>query len=271
MQVDGLDVVGVHGGVGQAAGHAQAFTDGRRLKDLAGTVAAVEHHGVGAALAFDRVAAVAGIPLEGVSTDPQEGGVIPLLPVDEVLAVTADQQIGPIAAEQRVPTGPTVDGESDEAGQVPVRREAVVASVGDDVQRLGTGDVDGERLGLPTPANRTRATRSRVAAKISALALRRDLDAVDAWAALVDVGVVALVPEDPVVVAFAEALVVAVAAAEGVVLAAAEQTVSPCLAGQGVVPSLPEELVRARAACERVLIAPASQVGRGRGRWSRRG
>src|SRR5262249_55748983 len=64
VDVDGFDAVGVHGDVGDVAGEAESGAVGGEL-DLFGDVGAVEEHGVGAGLAFDGVAAVAGVPLEG--------------------------------------------------------------------------------------------------------------------------------------------------------------------------------------------------------------
>ena len=62
-----------------------------------------------------------------------------------------------------------------------------------------------------------------------------DLDGVDAGAALVEVGVVAGVPDHAVVAGLAEDLVVAVAAGQHVVARAAEQEVDAALAEQRVV------------------------------------
>ena len=80
-------------------------------------------------------------------------------------------------------------------------------------------------------------------------------------AALVEVGVVAGVPDHPVGAALAEGLVVGVAAGQRVVLAAAEQQVGAALAEQRVVAGLAEQLVGAGAAREDVVAGAAEQVG----------
>ena len=91
-----------------------------------------------------------------------------------------------------------------------------------------------------------------------------DLDGVGARAALVEVGIVAGVPDHAVVAGLAEGLVVGVAAGEGVVLGAAEEEVRAALAEEDVVAGLAEELVRAGAAGEDVVAATAEQVGAGK-------
>ena len=60
------------------------------LEDL-GAAAAVEEQRVVAGLAFDRVAAIARIPLEGVVARTHEDDVVALLAVDEVVVVAAQQ------------------------------------------------------------------------------------------------------------------------------------------------------------------------------------
>ena len=99
VEVDDLDVVGVHHDVAEVAGEAQPPAVGRGLEDL-GAATAVEQHRVGAVLALDRVAAVARVPLERVVAGAQEGDVVALLAVDEVVAVTAEQQVDAVAAER---------------------------------------------------------------------------------------------------------------------------------------------------------------------------
>ena len=91
-----------------------------------------------------------------------------------------------------------------------------------------------------------------------------------AVAALVEVGVVARVPDHPVVAGLAEGLVVGVAAGQRVVVGAAEQQVVAALAEQRVVAGLAEELVGARAAGEDVVARAAEQVARRAARrWPR--
>ena len=106
---------------------------------------AVERHRVGAVLALDGVAAVAGIPLERVVAGAEQRGVVALLAVDEVVAVAAEQDVDAVAAEQRVVAGAAVDGDLDQRGEVAGRGEAVVAAVGVEDELLGRADVDRER------------------------------------------------------------------------------------------------------------------------------
>src|SRR5262249_6412392 len=61
-----------------------------------------EHQRIGAGLAFDRVAAVARIPLEHVVAGAEEGDVVALVAVDEVFAIPAKETVGAAAAEQHV-------------------------------------------------------------------------------------------------------------------------------------------------------------------------
>ena len=87
------------------------------------TLRAVEEHRVGAGLAFDRVAAVARVPLEHVVAGAQEGRVVALVAVDEVVAVAAEQHVVAVAAEDGVVAGAAVDGDLDQRGQVAGGRE----------------------------------------------------------------------------------------------------------------------------------------------------
>ncbi len=59
---------------------------------FSGNVRAVEQHRVGAVLTFDRVAAVARVPLERVVARTQEGRVVTAIAIDEVVAVAAEQR-----------------------------------------------------------------------------------------------------------------------------------------------------------------------------------
>ena len=122
-------------------------------------------------------------------------------------------------------------------------------------------DVDGERRRVetvephPGPVRRGREHLGAVAAI--------DLNGVVAGAALVQVGVIAGVPDHPVVVALAEHLVVGVAADEDVVLGPPEQEVGSALTEQRVVAGLPEEHVTARPTGDGVVAAAGEHVGPG--------
>ena len=95
-----LDVVEVHGDVGDVAGEPHAAAVGRDV-DLLGDVGAVEQQRVGAGLALDGVAAVAGVPDEGVVAGAQQGRVVAAAAVDEVVALAADDDVVAVAAVER--------------------------------------------------------------------------------------------------------------------------------------------------------------------------
>ena len=77
VDVDGLDVVEIHRDVGDIAGQPGVPAVGRDV-DVLVDVGAVEHEGVGARLAIDRVAAVARVPDERVVARPEQGRVVAL-------------------------------------------------------------------------------------------------------------------------------------------------------------------------------------------------
>ena len=184
-------------------------------------VAAVEQHRVGAVLALDRVVAVAGIPLELVVSGSEQRDVVALVAVDEVVAVAAQQDVDAVAAEERVVACAPVDRDLDQGREVPRRGEAVVAAVRVEDEVLGGADVDRERCRVEAVEPDARAVGR--GGELLDAAAAVDLDCVGAARAFVEVGVVAGVPDHPVVAALAECLVVGVAAGQGVVLAAAEQ------------------------------------------------
>ncbi len=140
---NGLDVVEVHDDVGDVAGEAHPPAVGGDVDDLV-DVRAVELELVGPGLALDRVAAVAGIPLERVVAGAEEGDVVALLAVDEVVAVAAEQRVGAVAAEDGVVAGAAVDRDGDEGGEIAGGAEAVVAAVHVDDEALGGADVEAE-------------------------------------------------------------------------------------------------------------------------------
>ncbi len=66
--------------------------------DLLGDVGAVEEHRVVAGLALDGVAAVAGVPDEGVVAGAHQGHVVAAAADDEVVALAADEDVVAVAA-----------------------------------------------------------------------------------------------------------------------------------------------------------------------------
>ncbi len=118
-RVDGerLEVVHVHHDGADVARQQRARAVGRQLVDLVGG-AAVEQQRVGARLALDDVAAVAGIPVEDVVARAEEGDVVALLPVDEVVALAAEQRVAAVAREDRVVARTAVERQADQRGQI---------------------------------------------------------------------------------------------------------------------------------------------------------
>ena len=194
---------------------------------------------VGAVLAFDCVAAVAGVPLEHVVAGAQEGDVVALLAVDEVVAIAAQQQVDAVAAEDRVVARAAIDGDLDQGGQVARGREAVVAAVGIQHEILGGADVDREGCWVNAIETDARAIRRRGENFVAAAAV--DFDGVGAGAAFVEVGIIAGVPDHPIDPRLAKDLIIVVAAGERVVIGAAEQQIEAALAKQRIVPRLAEK------------------------------
>src|SRR5262249_17600150 len=214
VDLDGLDAVEVHGDVAEIAGEPYVAAVGRDV-DVLADVGAVEPERVGARLALDPIAAVAGIPLEYIVASAEKGGVVPLVAVDEIVAIAAEQEIGAIAAQDRVVAGPAVNRHANKRRKIASRGEGVVATVHVDNEVLGCADIKEERRGLEPVETHARAV-GRDREGFGAVATV-DLGGVGAVAALEQVAVVARVPDHAVVAAFAEHLVVAIAAGQHVV------------------------------------------------------
>ena len=102
LQIDLLDLVDVHHDVPRLPGEASAALRSRgELEDLV-PGRAVEDHRVGAVLTFDDVASVARIPGEAVVAGVQVRDVGARVAVDVVVAVSAEQEVGSVASEDRV-------------------------------------------------------------------------------------------------------------------------------------------------------------------------
>ena len=258
IDVDLLDVVEVHDDVAEVAGEPHAPAVGRDLEFLS-PAAAVEEQGVGAVLAFDRVAAVAGIPLEHVVAGAEAGDVVALLAVDEVVAVAAEENVGAVAAENGVVAGAAVDRHADESGQIARGAEAVVAAVHVEDEIFGRADIDAERRGVDAVEAHARAVGGHGEDLVAVAAI--DLGGIGAGSAFEQIGVVARVPDHAVVASLAEDLIVVVAAGQRVVARAAEQEIEAALAEEGIVAALAEEHVAARAAGQRVVAGAPKQVG----------
>ena len=100
VEVDRLDAVEVHRDVADVAGEPDALAVGGDV-DLLVDVGAVEEHRVDAGLAFDGVAAVAGVPDERVVAGAHERHVVAGAAVDEVVALAADEDVVAVAAVER--------------------------------------------------------------------------------------------------------------------------------------------------------------------------
>ena len=101
VEVDPLDAGGVHRDGALSAEEPETLAV-RRQVDLLAAACAVEEHRVGAVLTFDDVAAVAGIPDEGVIAGAHQARVGAAVAVDHVVAVAADQALGSGASTQNV-------------------------------------------------------------------------------------------------------------------------------------------------------------------------
>ena len=144
LESDQLDVVEVHGDIGDVADEAHAPAVGRDV-DVLGDVGAVEVEPVQAVLALDGVVAVARIPLEDVVAGAEESDVVARAAVDDIVTAATVKRVGAGQSEQDV------------SAVVAGQNVALVASkqVLDAAQRVARGaaateagcqiDADGER------------------------------------------------------------------------------------------------------------------------------
>jgi hypothetical protein len=79
--------------------------------DLLGAACVVEDHRVGAVLALENVAAVAGIPDEGVIAGAHQRRVGAAVAVDRVVPVAAERALGSGSTRQGVVPGAAVERE----------------------------------------------------------------------------------------------------------------------------------------------------------------
>src|SRR4051794_8217493 len=149
-----LDAVEVHGDGGDVAGDAYARAVGRDV-DVLADVRAVELQRVVAALPFDGVAAVAGVPLEGVGAGAELRGVGADVAVDVVVAGPAEQGVGAVAAGDRVIAVAAVDGEVGQRADAVLAGDRVGAAQSLDEELLDAGVVD-RRCGGREDADRCR-------------------------------------------------------------------------------------------------------------------
>ena len=145
VEGDALDVVEVHRHVRDVAEEDRPPAVGEDV-DVLGGARSVEQELVGAVLAFDRVAAVARIPLEAVVAGAEERHVVAVVAEDEVPAGPAEEHVGALAAEHAVVPGAAIDGQADHPRGERRRGDGVVSAepVDDEVvvRALGIGDRD---------------------------------------------------------------------------------------------------------------------------------
>ena len=134
VELDVLDVVEVHGDVGDVAEEQRPAAVGRDV-DVLGDVGAVEQQRVGAGLALDDVAAVARVPDERVVARAEQSHVVAAAAGHGVVAVAAQDRVLALAADDGVVAGAGIDGEADDAGRQGGRIDRVVAVAGIDDQR----------------------------------------------------------------------------------------------------------------------------------------
>ena len=135
IEVNRLDVMQIHCGIGDIAEEPRMFTIRGNI-DLLGDVRAVEVERVGAVLAIDRVAAVARVPDEGVIAGAEECEVVTLVAVDDIIAIATDEDVRTSAAVDRVVAGAAVDREDRDAGSQSRGRDGVVAAEAIDDQLI---------------------------------------------------------------------------------------------------------------------------------------
>ena len=101
-----------------------------KMSKLLRHVGAVEHQRIGAPLALDHVAAVAGIPDEAVIAVAEQRNVVAAAAVDDVIAVAADQPVVALAADDGVVAGAGIDRQMRVSGRKAGGIDDVVAAEG---------------------------------------------------------------------------------------------------------------------------------------------
>src|SRR5436190_3877634 len=148
VDVERLHAVHIHDNGGDIAGEPHPRAIGREI-DLLVDVRAVEYQRVVTALTFNRVAAVAGIPDEGIVTGSQLGRIVAAPADDKIIAGAADNMVVAIAA---------VDREIDCAGNEQRGIDIVGAQAAIHDQRVGdSGSVDGHLCRQSVDGNRCAA------------------------------------------------------------------------------------------------------------------
>ncbi len=223
LEVELFDTVRVQDDVAQVAGEAQSLPVGGEVEDLV-AVRSVECHDVVPGLALDRITSVTRVPSKNVVASAQQSRIVALVAVNEVVAGAADQNVGTVAAQQRVVTGPAVHRDLNQGGQVPRACECIVAAVGIEDEVFGGADVEEERGGVDAVEPHPGAVGGHREVFVPVTPI--DLDGIDAVAALHEVGSVAGIPVE---------LVVARTHVRGIVAGAAVKRFRAAAADQGII------------------------------------
>ena len=244
-EVDVLDAVEIHGDVADVAGELHPAVVGRDV-DVLVDVGAVEHQRVDAGLAFDRVAAVARIPDEGVVAVPPSSAMS--LPRPPVMMSLPSPPIS--VSLPSPPVMVSLPAPPSRVSWIRLARPLPAVKTSSPPLMLST------RFSVVPMSSENGAGLSAIEAHAAAVGGDRehfgavaavDLGGVDAVAAFDQVGAVARVPDHAVVAGLAEHLVVAGAAGQRVVAVAAEQQIVAALAEQGVVAGAAEQHDRCRS------------------------
>ena len=122
-------------------------------------IGAIEDQRIGAGLALNDIAAVAGIPDERVVTVTELRHVVAATAVDDVVAVAADQRVVALATGDAVGAGTAIDGQAHDVGRQGCGTDRVVAGTSVDRQHIAgfrIGDID--LRGKPDDRNRSAGT-----------------------------------------------------------------------------------------------------------------
>ena len=116
VEIDPLEAREIHRHVSDVTGKPD-MRPVRGNRDVLGDSRAVEAQGVGAGLAVDDVAPVAGIPDERVVARTEKGVITTAVPVHQVVPGAAEQRLRSGSADERVVSGSAVEQRLDPVGE----------------------------------------------------------------------------------------------------------------------------------------------------------
>ena len=227
--------------------------------DVLVDVGAVEHQRIEAVLAFDRVAAIARIPDEGVVAAAELRIVVAAAAGDDVVAVAAEQRVVAVAAGDGVVAVAAVERELDQAGEAVSGGEDVVAAVGMLSTRFSVVPMSRENGAGLVRSKRTRvplAVMVKFSAPLPPLTSAVSMPSPPSMRSVPSPGfqIMRSLPAWPNIWSSAGA------ADQRVVAVAAEQLIVAALAKQGVVAGAAEQQIVAGAAGQRVVAVAAEQL-----------